>query len=418
MTATLLAQAQDFAAANPVGPPAPNMPSIVIGSDGEISPATSSISKTGNVYTLTGNITGYSINILCNGIVLDGAGYTLQSFIAGYTSGYAPNSGVSVSSEDVTVKNLNIRQYDDSDMRVSGVYNTITNCTMTPHFGCGINLEGSHNNITGNTIHGGINLSGNHNNIVRNLMVGHGVYMSGRGIGMDTGPAPNFNTIVANTIRDCPFAVFGVYLSTGTNLLFLNNFINNTNGNIAPYQWQLSQNGEPADQWTPGTTWRGIYPNNTLFDNGNVGNYWSDYNGTDGNGDGVGDEMYFIGGILQDNYPLMTPVDISSTTVPTYEWLPQSAPTPSPKPSPVPSTPSIFTDAPSTTQPEVSPTPTASESQHDSPTSSFSPSGKPTQWSSSHSGELPPETIYATAAMAVIVVIVVIATFMLRRRKH
>jgi hypothetical protein len=41
------------------------------------------------------------------------------------------------------------------------------------------------------------------------------------------------------------------------------------------------------------------------WDNGKVGNYWSDYNGTDGNKDGVGDSAYVIDPLNQDRYPLM-----------------------------------------------------------------------------------------------------------------
>jgi hypothetical protein len=39
------------------------------------------------------------------------------------------------------------------------------------------------------------------------------------------------------------------------------------------------------------------------------GNYWSDYNGTDANGDGIGDTPYVFGynNSYTDNYPLMKP---------------------------------------------------------------------------------------------------------------
>ena len=47
------------------------------------------------------------------------------------------------------------------------------------------------------------------------------------------------------------------------------------------------------------------------FDNGTKGNYWSSYNGTDANLDGVGDTPYIIDDYNQDNYPLMNQVDIS-----------------------------------------------------------------------------------------------------------
>ena len=47
---------------------------------------------------------------------------------------------------------------------------------------------------------------------------------------------------------------------------------------------------------------------NNYWDNGIIGNYWDDYNGTDNNGDGIGDTPYPIpDGDNEDRYPLMEP---------------------------------------------------------------------------------------------------------------
>ncbi len=50
--------------------------------------------------------------------------------------------------------------------------------------------------------------------------------------------------------------------------------------------------------------------NQTFWDYNGNGNYWSDYNGTDNNRDGIGDTPYIIS-TSKDHYPLMNPVDLS-----------------------------------------------------------------------------------------------------------
>jgi len=54
-----------------------------------------------------------------------------------------------------------------------------------------------------------------------------------------------------------------------------------------------TRNGTP---FTPRNNW----------DNGLEGNYWSDYQGEDADGDGIGDTPYVVGENNVDNYPLMT----------------------------------------------------------------------------------------------------------------
>ena len=83
----------------------------------------------------------------------------------------------------------------------------------------------------------------------------------------------------------------GIYFSSSyNNSVYANSFINNTKQVydiiwVQPwYPWLLSVN---------------------IWDNGTTGNYWSNYNGTDNDGDGIGDTPYVIDHNNQDNYPLV-----------------------------------------------------------------------------------------------------------------
>jgi len=57
-----------------------------------------------------------------------------------------------------------------------------------------------------------------------------------------------------------------------------------------------------------------------VWDDGVEGNYWSDFQVTDNDGNGIGDKAYLIAYNNQDEYPLISPVDIA--TVPEFpSWI-------------------------------------------------------------------------------------------------
>jgi len=91
--------------------------------------------------------------------------------------------------------------------------------------------------------------------------------------------------------------------SFSNNIIYHNDFVNNQQALYIVDDVLLSGDDGPAtDRW----------------DNGLEGNYWSNYNGTDTDGDGIGDTPYIINENNQDNHPLMEP-----TVIPEFPaWKP------------------------------------------------------------------------------------------------
>jgi len=91
------------------------------------------------------------------------------------------------------------------------------------------------------------------------------------------------NTIRGNTLSCNTYGV-DPEAESNNNVVYHNNFIDNIEQAV----------------WNPDcvNTWDNGYPSG--------GNYWSDYTGTDSNGDGIGDTSYNIDPMNRDRYPLMT----------------------------------------------------------------------------------------------------------------
>jgi hypothetical protein len=192
-------------------------------------------------------------------------------------------------------------------IRIGGDYNNVTRCRIANgveiwHCGIcnifyndienGILLQGSGaNSILGNRIaHSNNGIEGHHapnNNVSGNLIVSCqvGISLGPEGIwDPHDGPPPysTGNLIVGNEITLCQNQALSLSLAFDTRV-YHNNFINNTS---------LLAVDTSTVSWDDG------YPSG--------GNFWGDYNGTDANGDGIGDQPYLIGTSgFTDNYPLM-----------------------------------------------------------------------------------------------------------------
>jgi len=287
---------------------------IYIKADGSVE-GTDKIQRNGNVYTFTGNIYG-SVVVEKDSIVIDGVGYTLQGNGSGRGVDLVRRIGVTI--QNLQIKNFTHGIHQPINATINGNY--ITNNEY------GIFLA-SNNTITGNTFANnnegiGLHLASNYNfisgnNITKNNQ-GIGLWLSEGNIFLENEITANVvngilvaassnNTIIGNNITKNAYGIwinqFSVYNNvTGNNItrseigIMIEGSLNNTiyNNNL-DNQKQVDINDTLADEVISINIW----------DNGKDGNYWSDYTGTDSDGDGKGDTPYVIDENNQGNYPLV-----------------------------------------------------------------------------------------------------------------
>jgi hypothetical protein len=224
--------------------PQEHYPTITINNDGSITPQTDLISREGNTYTLTANVTTYMIFIDCSNIVFDGGGYTIDLWNEtdpAISVGQGP-----VGVRNVTIKNVEVNSYSEAIQ--------LSYC--------------SHCQITNVKVNSDIQLElSNHTSIsqcIGPIKIGWG---------------SSDNQVFRSNITRLT-----VSSQTMSNIFYENNFLCDAQFVAADCFW----------------------------DNGQVGNYWVAYNGTDSNGDGIGDISYIVNGDNIDHYPLMYPYDIEN----------------------------------------------------------------------------------------------------------
>ncbi|MHC3129957.1 MAG: right-handed parallel beta-helix repeat-containing protein, partial [Candidatus Bathyarchaeota archaeon] len=262
---------------------------VYIRADGTVE-GTDKIQRNGNVYTFSDNINA-EIIVEIDDVVINGVDYILQGNGDGVGI-YVPNNG------NLEIKNIKIYAfkfaiyfdyYSKNNNIISG--NTLTNNT---HYG--IYVYSSNNSVFGNYIEQsgtGIQLVESYNNtIFQNKIVGNG-----EGIGFGSGGG--HSTVYHNLIADNGYAF--TFWASSHNTIYGNNLINNNN---------------QVHAWVSSNNWN--YES--------IGNYWSDYNGTDTNNDGIGDTPYVISTSPEDygdadNYPQMEPLDLE--VIPEFpSWTP------------------------------------------------------------------------------------------------
>ncbi|MCW4011189.1 MAG: right-handed parallel beta-helix repeat-containing protein [Candidatus Bathyarchaeota archaeon] len=357
--ATVMQQA-DLAAANFLPPP-PELPHAYIRSDGSIEPQTLPIQQAGNVYTLTGNIHNYTLEIQKANIILDGAGYTLQGNSSGKGIFFNCSGGV-------TVKNFVITNFRTGIDVEQSSGNTITATTIaSTELGLALNYAQNNlisknqitansqtaillyaccdfnrieeNNITKNGNGIWCEFPGNYSNtndgnsiIGNNITSNSGTGIILRGCAYDTiernnishnncgirlsGTACTNNTIAGNQLVGNTESNINISADSKYGTITQNHIANSAIGiyifnsnnteiylnNFVDNQKQVA-NGETIE---PDGVLVGLATN--FWDKNNQGNYWSD------RGDANG--TYVIDALNVDHYPLSSP---ASTELPATE---------------------------------------------------------------------------------------------------
>ncbi len=237
---------------------------VYVNADGSVSPPDAPVTRSGDFYTLTGDISssGDGVVILRNDMTLDGAGYFIQG------PGGGGSNGVYIESRsNLTIRNVRLEAFDCGIFLSQSSNVNLTENGLTDNLKDGVSLYESTNNGLFR------------NNIANNW---DGIELI----------ASNNNTICGNNIE--ANVHYGIGLcSSENNRAYHNSFVGNM------YQ-QVSACANLPNIWCDS------YPSG--------GNYWSDYTGVDmysglfqneTGSDGIGDTRYFIDENNTDGYPLM-----------------------------------------------------------------------------------------------------------------
>ena len=205
-----------------------------------------------------------------------------------------PNAGIKVYSNNNSITDNYISNNDDGIYLEDSSNNSITDNYISSNNKYGIFLlDSSNNRITDNYISSnnddGISLCFSGNNSITDN------YISNNDYGIDLWGSSN-NRIAGNNISSNNW--YGIYLDdSSNNSIYLNNFIDNRDDVYSYYSANVWNSTEEMTYTYNGKTYTSY-----------LGNYWSDYTGSDADEDGIGDTPYSINGD-KDYHPLIIPFE-------------------------------------------------------------------------------------------------------------
>lgn len=224
--------------------------------------------------------------------------------LSNLTIDIAPSGYITTLGDMTQITDNNIITTSETGLVVKGFY-----CNVTDNkSGGSISVNGFHNIIAGNsfyrvTITEDLNLISTNSvstvelfNASNNVSYGNNISSTTADWGVCIVDSSFHNIISNNKISARMYDVDIRSKSAENNTFYHNNFL-------------IRPSSEPVRLYTYNL---GLV---NFWDNGEEGNYWADYNGTDGNRDGIGDAPYAIDEDNIDYYPLMEPFDVEGNAV-------------------------------------------------------------------------------------------------------
>lgn len=316
-------------------------PRITIKADGTIDPPTAPLTRVNNVYALTEDISNYTIEVQSNNIIIDGANHKLV--------GKDGVQGIEIANRaNVAIQNIELSQFAYGINITSSTNITITKNKIFDVGSRGIALDSTTNStLTENTLTNAyIELINSANNTISQNNFATSTY------GINSGSSScdsisqntfhsiyypivivgNVSTIADNSMRDGisaisiegqgnrvvhntmnEYAESGISLNRAINNVFYENTISNAKQGV-----MIGIGGQQNEHAVENNTFSqnsflsnslnvfiGTSHNHNFWNENKYGNYWSDYNGTDSDDNGIGDTPYVINGSNVDSYPLM-----------------------------------------------------------------------------------------------------------------